>query len=158
MVSPEHIDNQKPENEQAPSPAEEKQVPTVVENKRAWLKPLMRTAGAVMPLIGGFASIWVTFIPSDYLGLELIGAFLLGAVCAVLFRSGWAILVIPIAFTLGVLLAVYLAPVVFSPNPLTIDDVGFGVYIVAIAGSILATLGALIGAHIVMVWERGQQQ
>lgn len=70
-----------------------------------------------MPLIGGFASIWV-LIPGDYLGLELIGAFLLGAVCAVLFRSGWAILVIPIAFILGVLLAVYLVPVVFSPNPL----------------------------------------
>ena len=110
----------------------------------------MRTAGAVMPLIGGFASIWV-LIPGDHLGLELIGAFLLGAVCAVLFRSGWAILVVPIALTLGVLLVVFVAPFLFFPNPLGVDDVAFGVFANVVFTNIIALLtvfSTLIGTFI----------
>jgi hypothetical protein len=73
MVSPEHIDNHKPENQQAPSPAVEQQVAAVVEKKRLWLKPLMRGAAMVLSLVGSFAIVWATFIyiPIDDCNLAL---------------------------------------------------------------------------------------
>ena len=110
MVSPEHINEQKPEDQQAPSPAVEQQVPAVVKKKRPWLKPLMRVASIVLSLVGSFVIVWATFIflPGDYGNWALLEGLLLGAVGAVLFWSWWAILVIPIAFSLGEFLAFYL--------------------------------------------------
>lgn len=161
MVSPEQINDQKPEDEQAPSPAQEKQVPKAVENKRSWLKPLMRVAAIVLSLGGSFAIVWATFIflPGDYGNWALLEGLLLGTVSAVLFRSWWAILVIPVAFSLGEFLAFYLIPLVISPNPLEIDDAPFGVFLWALGGPISATIGALFGTFMVKkVWEQGRQQ
>ncbi len=166
MVSPEHIDEQKPEDQQALSPAVEQQVPAVVEKKRPWLKPLMRVAGIVLPLVCNFAVVWVIFVisaqsqPIDSQSQQTdwsflpqfllpLGVLLLGAVSALLFRSWWAILVVPIAFALGGLLAFYLIPLVISPNPLEIGDVGLGVFLWAIIGPICALFGALIGSTII---------
>src|SRR5450759_1178710 len=106
MVSPEHIDEQKPEKQQAPSPAVKQQVPAVVEKKRPWLKPLMRVAVVVLLLGGSFALFWATFIflQGTPASLALPEGLLLGVVSAFLFRSWWAILVVPIAFTCGELL------------------------------------------------------
>jgi len=169
MVSPEHIDEQKPEVQQAPSPAVEQQVPEVFEKKQTWLKWLMRVAGIVLPLVCNFVGIWVYFVfmtPSQQDALTqqaggsfllLLGVVLLGAVSALLFRSWWAILVIPIAFSAGVLLAFYLMPMVISPNPLDIGDTGFGVFLWAIIGPMIALFGALIGTAIVKVWEAREQ-
>jgi hypothetical protein len=156
MVSPEHVDEQKPENKQAPSPAMKQQVRTEVEKKRVWLK---RVLGVVVPLIGGFASIWVFFI---YLGIDSwflllpVVALLLGAASALLFRSWWAILVVPIAFALGGFLAYYLIPLVISPNPL--DDVGFALYLWVYIGPITVTLGALIGTAIITTISKREHQ
>src|SRR5450759_3820865 len=114
MVSPEHIDEQKPEKQQAPSPAVKQQGPAVVEKKRPWMKPLMRVAVVVLLLGGSFGLFWATFVflPNTTGMLVLPEGLLLGLVSAFLFRSWWAILVIPIAFTCGELLAMYLIPLV----------------------------------------------
>ncbi len=141
MVSPEHIDEQKPEDQQAP---------TAVENKRAWLK---RVLGVVVPLIGGIAitCLYIATIVNapDFFYLGLLVAFFLGVVGALLFRSWWSILVIPIALTLGELLVVYLVSLLFFPNPIAVDDVGFGVFFNVIATNILAVFGTLFGTTII---------
>jgi len=155
MASPEHIDDQNLEDQQVPSLAEEQQAPGVVVKKRPWLKPLMRGAGIVLSLACSFAGVWATFVfqQSDIVNWALLEVILLGAVSAVLFWSWWAILVIPIAFSLGEFLAFYLISLVISPNPLDIGDTGFGVFLWAIIGPIIATVGALIGTVIVKVVE-----
>jgi len=148
MVSPGHTDNQKSENQQAPSPAVEQQVPVVVEKKRPWLKPPMRVVlGVVVPLIGGIAIaclFLVTFQNDASYSFGSLGgyfgAFLLGLIGAVLLRSWWAILVVPITLTLGVLLVVFVAPFLFFPNPLGVDDVAFGVFANVVITNIIALL------------------
>ena len=131
MVSTEHIDNQKTE-------------------KRTWLKPLMRVTAIVLSLVGSFALVWATFIilPIDAYSLAIIEGLLLGLVSAFLFRSWWAVLVVPIAFTAGMFLAFYLIPLVISPNPLSINDAPFGVGLWEIFGPITALIGALFGTFI----------
>jgi hypothetical protein len=123
---------------------------TVVEEKRTWLKPLMRVSAIVLSLVGSFALVWVTFIilTPDAGGLAIMGGLLLGLVSAFLFRSWWAILDIPIAFSCGEFLAFSLIPLVFSPNPLAIDDAPLGVFLWVVAGPITAVIGALFGTFI----------
>jgi hypothetical protein len=158
MVSPEHIDNHKPEDQQAPSPGVPHQVPMVVEKKLTWLKLLMRVAALVLSLGGSFAGFWAFFIqPSNREGWAILGAILLGTVSAVLYRSWWALLVIPIAFSAGAFLAMYLMPLVISPNPLAIDDVGFGAFLWAVGGPIFAAFGALLGILILKTLEPVRQ-
>ena len=95
MVSTEHTDNQKSEI-------------------RPWLKPLMRATAIVLSLVGSFAIVWATFIilPLDAYSLAIMEGLLLGLISAFLFRSWWAVLVVPIAFTAGTFLAFYLIPLV----------------------------------------------
>jgi hypothetical protein len=122
---------------------------TVVEKKRTWLKPLMRGVAIVLSLAGSFAVIWVSFffIPADFdvLNWAFPEGPVLAVVSALLFRSWWAILVIPIAFSLGELLAYS----VLNPPPL---DMAGGLWMVI--GPMTAILGALIGTFIVMKWGR----
>ncbi len=158
MVSPGQIDNQKSEDKQAPDPAVKQQVPTEGEKKRTWQKPLMRGVGVVVPLLGGFAILCLTLSNIDFLGWGLLlVACLLGVAGALLFRSWWAQLVVPLAFALGEFLARYLAPVVFSPDPRFFTYEGaFGVGLGAIFAAILATIGAFIGTSIVKkAWKEG---
>ena len=147
---------------------------TVVEEKRPWLKPLMRGAGIVLALVCSFAGVWATFVfqQVDFAivwatfiilspeagGLAIMAGLLLGLVSAVLFRSWWAVLVIPIAFTVGGVLAFFLISLVISPNPLTMDDAPFGVLLWAVIGPITAALGALFGTAIVNAWVQGRKQ
>ena len=151
MVSPEQIDNQKSANQQAHSPVVERQVPAGGEKKRTWLKPLMRVSGVVVSLLGGFAILCLMIGNLDFQGWgPLLVACLLGVVGALLFRSWWAQLVVPLAFALGEFLAWYLAPVVFSPDPrFFTEDGAFGVGLGALFGVILATIGAFMGTSIV---------
>ena len=133
---------------------------TVVEEKRPWLKPLMRATAIVLSLVGSFALVWVTFIIlPDASGLAIMGGLLIGLVSAFLFRSWWAVLVVPIAFTTGMFLAFYLIPLVISPDPLSINDVPFGVGLWEIIGPITALIGALFGTFIdKKVREQRRQQ
>ena len=146
-------------------------VSTEVEKKRVWLKPLMRGAGIVLPLVCNVVGILVVVAMSaqnqtidnqnqqtDWSFLLLLGALLLGAVSAVLFRSWWAILVVPIAFALGGLLAFYLIPLVISPNPLEIGEFPFAIGLWEIIGPIPVILGACIGTFIVKKWGRNWLQ
>jgi len=163
MVSPEHRDEQKPEDHQAPSRSVEQQVPAVVEKKRPWPKLLMRVAAIVLALVGSFAGFWAFFSFQLQQGNNgevwaILGAVLLGAVSAVLFRSWWALLVIPIAFSAGAFLAIYLIPLVISPDPLAIDDVGFGAFLWAVFGPIFAVFGALFGILILKTLDMFRQQ
>jgi hypothetical protein len=152
MVSPEHVDAQKPEDQQALSPAVEQLVAAGVETKRPWLKPLMRGAAIVLSLGGSFAIAWTLattpWVANDYGGLVLLGVLILEAVSALLCRSWWAILYVPLAFAAGELLTFYLIPLVISPNPLAIDDAPLGVAMYAILGTLAAIFGASAGAGI----------
>ena len=122
---------------------------TVVEEKRPWLKPLMRVTAIVLSLVVSFALVWVTFIfLPDASGLAIMGGLLIGLVSAFLFRSWWAVLVVPIAFTAGMFLAFYMIPLVISPNPLSLNDAPFGVGLWEITGPITALIGALFGTFI----------
>jgi hypothetical protein len=156
MVSPEQINERKTEDQPAPTPAVEQQVAAGGEKKRTWLKPLIRVGGIIVSLLGGFAIVSLTISNVDFQGVILV-AFFLGGGCALLFRSWWAILVVPLAFALGEFLAWNLAPGVFSPDPrFFTDDVAFGVFFEAIGGALLATIGALIGAALVKKpWVQG---
>ena len=155
MVSPEHIDAQKPEDQQAPSSAVEQQVSAGVETKRRWLKPLMRGVAIVLSLGGGFAIAWPLAsspsVANDFGWLALLVVLILEAVCALLCQSWWAILYVPLAFAAGEVLMWYLVPLVISPNPLAhlaLDDGPFGVALWAILGSLAAICGASAGAAI----------
>lgn len=169
MVSPEHVDEQKPEDKQMPSSAEKKQAPIVVEKKRLWNTPLMRVLGVLVSLIGGIASLCLAIVGFSYptpqyptlSGLVFVAfllAFIVGVGGAMLFRSWWAILVVPIVLTLGALLAAYLIPILFSPNPYDADDVGLGVVYSMIIIPICAIIGALIGSYFGTLWKKRQQE
>jgi hypothetical protein len=141
MVSTEHIDDQK-------------------SGKRPWLKPLMRVTAIVLSLVCSFAGVWATFVfqQVDIMNWAILEMLFLGAVSAVLFRSWWAVLFIPIAFAVGGVLAFFLISLVISPNPLAMDDAPFGVFLWAAIGPILTALGAIFGTAIVNAWVQGQKQ
>ena len=155
MLSPEPVDKLKSEDKQAPSPTEEKEdLPEVVEI-RAWLKPLMRAVGATVPLIGGFAWLWYMLeYQGDVQWWGLLAVFLLGAVCAVLFQLWWAMMVVPLAFALGELLAFEIPTkdrVFYFPfNPSTLA-------IAVVIGFIAVALGSIIGTLFGKWWEKRQR-
>ena len=156
MVSPEHIDNQKSENQPVLTPVVSQQVPTEVEKKRPWLKPLMRVVGIVLSLIGSCA-IWIMLViwPLNEGLLLLLGVLLYGAVSilsALLFRSWWALLVILITFALGGFLASYLITFVIPPEPEPPGYLPMGALYWLFFGPIVALVGALIGTSIVKAW------
>jgi hypothetical protein len=145
MISPEHVDEQKPENEHVSSPTEEKQVLRVDEKQRTWLNPLMRVISVVLALGGSFAAVLV--ISTGLISIELLYNYnewlimlvilVYAAFCAVLYRSMWATLIIPIALTLPPLLAMFLTAVQEG----TWD-------FFAVLGVLFVTLPALVGAII----------
>jgi hypothetical protein len=142
MASPEHnnLHWNWPEEEISLSSAEE----------RPWLKPLVRVVAIMLSLIGGFTILCLTISNVDFQGWGFLIACLLGVAGTLLFRSWWALLVVPLSFTLGEFLGWYLAPVVFSPDPrFFTDDVAFGVFFGVGGGAILATMGAVIGTAFV---------
>lgn len=147
MVSPEHVEKQK---------TEDNQVPTVVENKRAWLKPLMRVVGVIVPLVGGFA--WIigslmlpidpTFDPTGFWLVGILAIVSLGAVCVVLlFPFWWAIAVVPLAFAFGELLAFFVGVPLHSYNESysIVATYSMGVPFSVILGFVVALVGASIG-------------
>lgn len=159
MVSPEHVNEQKPENKAAPDPAEEKQVLPASEHKRPWMEPLLRVGAVVYALIGGFAIVCLMSINIDFQGWGYLVAFLLGTACALLFRSWWAILVVPLALGLGEYLAGYHNPFALSNDPrLFMYVTGFGFWFsAAVFIPILAVIGSCIGSYLGVAWKKKQK-
>ncbi len=171
MVSPEHVNKQKPENEQAPDPPEEQQVVPVGEKHRLWLEPLLRGIAIVVSLLGGIAAVSLvvfSFKPWLELGFENAAAdqlaylrtlaillvFLVGVGSAVLFRSWWAILVVPLALSLGAILTYYLSQQI-AYELLHYDDVIFGVAFFSIFYvPSIAVISVFIGTYLGMLWKK----
>ncbi len=143
MVSPEYVDTQKPEDKQAPSPAEGKEGPTGVKEIRPWLKPLLQTVGVIVTLIGGFAWMWVIQWANNfsYVGIPIV--LLLPGLCAAFFRSWWAMLFLPLALVLGELLAFFVGVVYFN-YPYAFNSLDMKLALVG--GFVLAILAAVPGS------------
>jgi len=173
MVSPEQFDELKPEDKQTPDPPNDKQKLTAGEKKHPWIEPLVRGVAIIVSLLCGIVSVYLvvsSYIPwlelgyenssADHLAYIRTMAFLLVAlvalVCAVLFQSWWAILVIPLALGLGVILANFLSNLIV-PNLLGYDDVGFGVGFDTAFCIISAVIGAFFGCLIGTAWKKRQQ-
>ena len=118
MVSPKHVNDQKTENEQASDPPEEQQVVLVGEKQKPWLEPLLRGIAIVVSLMSGIAAVSLVVLsyrPWLELGYQnssadqlaylrtvaMLLVFLVGVGAAVLFRSWWATLVVPLALCIG---------------------------------------------------------
>ncbi len=140
MVAPEHVDEQRSEDESFLSPVQEREIPPVSENIHAWRKPVRVLLGIVVSLIGGIVCTYFTLNPAGFY-YGWIVAFFVGIAGAVLLRSRWAILVVPIAFTLGELLV--------GPQLFEASFMGLSSLILAFGGPILAVLGSLCSISIV---------
>lgn len=148
---------------------------TVVEEKRPWLEPLLRGVAIVVSLMSGIATVCLvvlSFRPWLELGYQnssadqlaylrtvaMLLVFLVGVGAAVLFRSWWATLVVPLALCIGAVPTYYLIRYQIAPELLTYDDVGFGVIVYPIIFiPIFAVIAAFIGSAIGMLWKKKQQ-
>src|SRR3974390_1512221 len=99
MVTPEFVDKQRPEDTSAFSPIKEKQLPLVSESRHPWRKPLRVFVGVILSLIGGITCMYITLIAGGFV-FGWIVAFFVGIAGAILLRSRWAILVVPLVLTL----------------------------------------------------------
>ena len=100
MISHEQNNIRQPEEETAP-PLDQKQTSTPASSWRSW-SLWLRVLGVVVPLVAGFALAFPTDIP---LGLYLLLPILVGVVSAGLFRSWWAMLIVPVAFSVAFFLS-----------------------------------------------------
>jgi hypothetical protein len=163
MVSPEHVNKLKPEDEQTSPLVEGKKDLPIVEETPPWLNPLMRAVGAFVPLIGGFVWLWVNQWTYDFWRYGLLEVILLlvlallGGVGAALFRSWWAMLFVPLALILGELLAFFVGVVYFN-YPYISGNTNFGVHYDVTGGLFMAILGAAIGSSVGKSWKIGRQQ
>ncbi|HEX4919537.1 MAG TPA: hypothetical protein VFV92_02215, partial [Candidatus Bathyarchaeia archaeon] len=107
----------------------------------------------VMPLIGGFAWLWSFVLnqPNDITGIVLVGGSLvviLGTVCVVLlFPFWWAIVVVPLAFAFGELLAFFEGVPLHSYNESysIVATYSMALPFSVILGFVVALVGASIG-------------
>jgi hypothetical protein len=146
MISQQSKSRHWPEEETAPPHAHNQQA-TAAASWRGWSRWL-GILGVVMPLVVG---VICSFIDLSYI-LVMWFPFLLGIVSAALFRSWWAVLVVPIALSLGTLLGIILRdgglPNIASP--------GFvqGVTLLVLFGVVPMIIGAAIGAPLGKQIER----
>lgn len=142
MITTEHVDEQRPEDTSALSPMKEKPLPPLSENRHPWRKPLREVGGVVVSLIGGIACMYITLIPGGVFFGGIVALFV-GIVGAVLLRTRWAILIVPLALTLGELLV--------APQLFAVAFMSFGSFLLVFAGPILAGLGSLSSISTVKV-------
>ena len=149
MASLEHIDGHT---------YEDKHVLPVGEQKRPWIEPLLRVVAVMFSLIGGFAITCLSLYNLDLKGWGFLMALLLGGICALLFRSWWAILFVPLALGLGELLAWYLSPLIVSIDPrFHTDNVALGVVFDAVFNIPgIAIIGIGIGSYLGTLWKKKQ--
>jgi hypothetical protein len=102
MISHEQNNIHEPE-EKAALPLDQKQTTTPASLWRGW-SLWLRVLGVVVPLVGGFALAFPINIPVIE-GLYLLMPLLVGVVSAGLLRSWWAMLIVPVAFSVGFFLS-----------------------------------------------------
>lgn len=148
MISHEQNSIGRPEEEAAP-PLDQKQT-TPVSPWRTW-SLWLRVLGVVVALGAGFAFAFPTnlTIPLEVFFLVPV---LVGVVSAGLLHSWWAMLVVPVAFSIGVMLS-------FLFQGMAIDlSSPEGVDIVMFFGVVPIAIGTLIGTPIVKKIEQRLQQ
>ncbi len=123
------------------------------------MEPLLRIAAVMFSLIGGFTITCLSLSNTDLKGWGFLIALLLGGMCALLFRSWWAILFVPLALGLGELLAWYLSPLIVSIDPrFTTGHVALGLVfdaLVNVPG--IAIIGICIGTYLGTLWKQRQR-
>jgi hypothetical protein len=146
MISQQSNHRHWPEEETAP-PLAQKQPSTPASSWRGWSRWL-RVLGVVVPVVVGLVC---SFIDLSFL-LVVWFLFLLGVVSAALFRSWWAVLVVPAALSLGTLLGI-----IFIGGGLpNIASPGFveGVTLFVSLGVVPMVIGTAIGAPLGKQIER----
>ena len=143
MIPKEHPEAIWP-GEQALLPVEEP------PSRRAWSR-LFRVLGMVVPLVTSFACAFI-----DLSLLTMTIPFLLGLVSAGLLRSWWSIFIVPIAFSMGLVLSsIFLGSGVFlssMANPVFAGPPAFA--FLAVFGIVPLVIGAAIGTPIGMMIGR----
>ncbi len=152
MISHEQNNICWPEEETEP-PLDQKQLSTPAFSWRGW-SPWLRVLGVVVPLVVGFALAFPIDIP---LGVYLLVPVLVGVVSAGLLRSWWAMLIVPVAFSVGFFLSNILQMGGFDLQDWAAS--GFeGVDILVILGVVPVEIGVAIGTPIGKKIEQRLQQ
>ncbi|GEM_PF-2966558 len=119
------------ENKQMATPLEKRSKPTPAPPKR-WIGVLLTILGIFLALAGGFLSAWpwMNMGVSETIGLInillFVGIALSVVVGAALLRSWWALLIVPIAFVAGAILAGYiLDPLIYGWNCVSVEELHF---------------------------------
>jgi hypothetical protein len=146
MIPQQSKNRQWSEDETAP-PLGQKQQSTPAASWRGW-SLWLRVLGAVLPLVVGLVC---SFVDLSLL-LVMWLPFLLGVVSAALFRSWWAVLVVPAALSLGTLLGI----IVIESGLPNLAGPGFleGVTLFVSLGVVPMAIGAAIGAPLGKQIER----
>ncbi len=173
-----HIHDDKIQGEeQLPSPVEEKQTAAPLEEQQKQTSPRpqrwrQRILGVALPLVGGFLALgpWL-FIPvlSNYrLGVFFLGALVVWLtvfVGALLLRSWWSLLILPIAAYVGTVLAdLIVFPLIQGGVPMMQESLGTWigglpnsivavVMIVFVPLIVPALIGTMLGNRFRRWWE-----
>jgi hypothetical protein len=141
--------------EETASPLDQKQTPTPASSWRGW-SLWLRVLGVVLPLVGGFSRAFQIDIPLE---VYLLVPVLIGVVSAGLYRSWWAMLIVPVAYTVGFYLAgVYRSGTfdyVLNSSP---DGLLEGTALLVGLGVVPIAIGAAIGIPIGKKIEQRLQQ
>ena len=175
MIPHMHDDKMQSE-EQLPSPVEEKQTgaPLEEQQKRTSSRPQrwrQRILGVALPLVGGFLAYRPLYIPeiSNYrLGVYFLGALVVWLtvfVGALLLRSWWSLLIVPLAAYIGTVLAdLIVFPLIQGGVSMMQESIGtwvgsFPNLIVAVGMSVFvplivaALIGTLLSTRFKRWWE-----
>jgi hypothetical protein len=162
--------------EKLPSPVEEKQTGAPLEEQQKQTPPRpqrwrQRILGVALPLVGGFLAGWSLYI-SDLVFYRL-GVYFLGAlvawltvfVGALLLRSWWSLLILPVAAYVGTLLGVLIVfPLIQGGVPMMQESIGAwiggfpnsigaAVMIVFVPLIVAALIGTLLSNRFRRWWE-----
>lgn len=147
--------SQKPDNirwpeEETPPPLKQKQTSIPASSWRTW-SLWLRVLGVVVALVVGFALLTTpVFLPLP------VYLFLVGVVSAGLLRSWGAILVVPVAFGVGIFLSLVFQVGGFNLQGLSAS--GFeGVGIIVVLGVVPLAIGVAIGITLSKWIERRLQ-
>jgi streptogramin lyase len=138
--------------EQAPSQIEEKQTLTPVEERRR-MTLLVRILGVEVALLSGFL-LWAT-LDWSFL-LMFLGAF----AGALLLRSWWALLIVPVAFAIGMTLGAVLLPLMQGGWPALQDRIAEGfepLDVLLVIGPWLVLLSAAGGTAVGVALSKGRK-
>jgi hypothetical protein len=122
---PQVYDDKIPGEAQAPTPVENKQTVTPLEapseptpaSPRRWRDRLMSILGVALPLVAGSMIWWPWGVPDIFDAAWVFTTVVLGMVLSVivgafLLRSAWALVLAPVAWIAGEILAAVLRPLV----------------------------------------------